>query len=51
MSWNQELVWVARNERNEIIRAQDQSPQDAIKAAEDIHKKVMSKDDDTRTGS
>lgn len=41
MSWKQEIVWVARNDRGDIIRAQDMSPQDAIKQAENIYRKVM----------
>lgn len=38
--WKQEPLWVTRNDRGEIIRAQDDHPSVAIKVAEGIQAKV-----------
>lgn len=40
MTWSQELVWVARNDRGEIIRVQDDHHSVAIEVAEGIQDKV-----------
>ncbi|URN94512.1 MAG: hypothetical protein NAG76_22290 [Candidatus Pristimantibacillus lignocellulolyticus] len=47
--WNQELLWVARNERNEIIRVQDEHPSVAVEVAEGIQAKVKEAEQDKAT--